>query len=218
MLDAQLGHQLHVVFEAMIVVAGHVARVAVDGAAGRVAEGVPDARLCGRPRPLRLRPGRRRWPLPTRSSAESPPHRRSPRAGAARARLPPHRAIDLPPAPCRRCPCPPISRILDVALRSSLLKPWGTINDTLPFCNAIFRSCQQSSLRHYRRVGQVRLRAPAHQTAQWVGRARSALVPPYGLSTIVTPRSRSSPGFAACRRRNRGPPRCNRPKAAREPR
>ena len=28
--DAQFGHQLHVVFEAMIVVAGHVARVAVD--------------------------------------------------------------------------------------------------------------------------------------------------------------------------------------------
>ena len=44
-LDAQFGHQLHVVFEAMVVVAGHVARIAVGGVAGPVAEGIPNARL-----------------------------------------------------------------------------------------------------------------------------------------------------------------------------
>ena len=44
-LDAQVGHQLHVVLVAVVVIAGDVARVAAVGAAGGVAEGVPDARL-----------------------------------------------------------------------------------------------------------------------------------------------------------------------------
>ena len=44
-LDAQLGQQLYVIFEAMVMVAGHVARIAIRRSARRVAEGIPDARL-----------------------------------------------------------------------------------------------------------------------------------------------------------------------------
>jgi len=44
-LDAEVGHQLHIVLIAVIVIAGDVARVAAVGAARGVAEGVPDARL-----------------------------------------------------------------------------------------------------------------------------------------------------------------------------
>ena len=70
-LQAKALHELNIFLVAMVVIIGDVAGVAVLGFAGDVPRRCPRWMDRGRLRSLRLRPDRRRWPIPIGSPEES---------------------------------------------------------------------------------------------------------------------------------------------------